>query len=314
MKKLKALACAVSALVLCAGLFAGCGGGDDGEGDVCTHTNLTKVEGKDATCLETGNFVYYRCECGALFADKNGQKSTTLQDVTIEKKSHDMHYYTEQAAGYSSYYFCNTCGRFYTDENGESEIPYDQMLDSSVTPAQLTNGWTDPAGINTLNRDFTLRCFVGWTDTAGNNVSTFPNNGKVMVNFNFNRKCTLVENPPDSAWYGFGVQYSAENGLRYRNFGTDTRTDVAREFTDLFVKNGGIWVRVVRKGTDCSFYFEDKYGIPILISSHSGFGADEALCKFSVLEAERVSGWAPSAFKIEICWNIANPRCVFTNE
>ncbi len=296
---------------------AGCGGGNDGKTDeppVCTHTNLTKVEGKDATCFETGNFAYYRCECGALFSDKNGQRPTTLEDVTIEKTSHDMHYYENQEGNYRNYYFCNTCGRFFADENGISEIPYDQMLDSSVTPAQLTNGWTDPAGINTLNRNFTLRCFVGWTDASGNGISAFPDDGKVMVNFNFNRKCTLVDNPPDSAWYGFGVQYSAEYGLRYRQFGTDSRTEVANEFTELFVKNGGIWVRVVRNGTNCSFYFEDKYGIPILISSHSGFGADEALCKFSVLEAEKVSGWSPSEFKIEICWNIANPRCVFSEQ
>ena len=99
MKKLKALVYAVCALVMCMGVFAGCGGGNDGKTDeppVCTHTNLTKVEGKDATCYEEGNYAYYRCECGELFSDKNAQRPTTLEDAKIEKLRHDMHRYEEQ--------------------------------------------------------------------------------------------------------------------------------------------------------------------------------------------------------------------------
>lgn len=315
MKKLKALICATSVLVF----FTGCGGVRENVSDsgaiACTHANLTKVDGKDPTCYEEGNYTYYKCDdCAELFSDKNAQRPTTLQDVTIEKKRHDMHRYEEQVAGYTEYYFCNFCGRYYEDFEGNKEIPNSIFADSSVTPISLPNGWTDPAGVNTENRDFTLRCFIGWTDTAENGISSFPDNGTVMANFNFDRKCTLVDNPPDSVWYGFGIQYSAEYGLRYRQFGTNTRTEVAKEFTELFVKNGGIWVRVVRKGTTCSFYFEDKYNIPIRISSHDGFGEDEALRKFQILEAERVSGWSPSDFKIEICWGIANPRCVFSEQ
>lgn len=318
MKKLKAIVCTATAFIMCMGMLAGCDGNEkgseNGDDPVCTHTNLTKVEGKDATCLEEGNYTYYQCECGALFSDKNGQKPTTLQDVNIEKTRHDMHRYEEQVGNYQEYYFCNTCGRYYQDHAGVNQIPYEELLDSSVAPVALPNGWTDPAGANAENRDFTIRCFIGWTSAEGKEVSQFPNDGKVMVNLNFNRKCTLVPNPPDSAWYGFGIEYTVAEGLRYRNFETNTRTKVAPEFTTLFVRQGGIWVRVVREGTNCSFYFEDKYGIPIFISSNANFNAEEALCSFAFGQVDTTVGWTQSPAKSEICWGIANPRCVFSEQ
>ena len=312
MKRLKALVCAVSVLT-CAGLFTGCGGGNGDEKDetpACTHTNLTKVEGTDATCYEEGNYVYYECECGELFSDKNAQRPTTSDDVKIEKLRHDMHRYEEQVGSYNGYYFCNSCGRYYEDFTGNSEIPYGNFADSSVAPVQLPNGWADPAGANTENRDFTIRCFIGWTNSEGKSFTDFPDSGTVWVNVNLNRKITLTGN----GWYNFGVAYNKADGLQYKNFEAGHLTKVAPEFTELFVKQGGIWVRIVRQGTNCSFYFEDKYGIPILISSNANFGKDEALYRFALGQAEQVNGWTQSSANSEICWGIANPRCVFSEQ
>lgn len=312
MKKLKALVCAVSVLT-CVGFFAGCGGGNDGENGgtpACTHSNLTKVDGKDATCYEEGNYAYYECECGGLFSDKNAQKPTTSDDVKIEKLRHDMHRYEEQVGSYNGYYFCNSCGRYYEDFAGNSEIPYGNFADSSVAPVALPNGWADPAGANTENRDFTIRCFIGWTNSEGKSFTDFPDSGTVWVNVNLNRKITLT----GDGWYNFGVAYNKADGLQYKNFEAGNLTKVAPEFTELFVKQGGIWVRVVRKGTNCSFYFEDKYGIPILISTNAHFDVNEALYRFAFGQAEQVSGWTQSSAKSEICWGIANPRCVFSEQ
>lgn len=316
MKKLKNLFCVTAALILFTGMFAGCGGGEkdnvgDGGSAACTHANLTKVDGKDSTCYEEGNYTYYKCDdCGELFSDKNAQRPTSLQDVTISKTRHDMHRYEEQVAGYTEYYFCNFCGRYYEDYAGSKEIPYSAFADSSVAPVSLPNGWTDSAGANAQTRDFTIRCFIGWTNSEGKTFAEFPKNGTVMINVNLNRKCTLN----NDGWYGFGIEYTASEGLRYRNFGTDTRTSVASEFTELFVEQGGIWVRIVRQGTNCSFYFEDKYGIPIHISTNADFEADEALYRFAFGYPNVVDGWVQSPAKSEICWGIANPRCVFTEQ
>ena len=311
MKKLKALVCAVSALVMGVGILTGCGNGNEkDETPACTHTNLTKVEGKDATCYEEGNYAYYECECGELFSDKNAQRPTTLDDVKIEKLRHDMHRYEEQVGSYKGYYFCNSCGRYYEDFAGNKEIPYGNFADSSVAPVALPNGWADPAGANTANRDFTIRCFIGWTNAEGKAFTDFPDSGTAWVNVNLNRKITLT----GDGWYNFGVAYNKADGLQYKNFEAGNLTKVAPEFTELFVKQGGIWVRVVRKGTNCSFYFEDKYGIPILISANAHFGEDEALYRFAFGQAEKVDGWTQSSAKSEICWGIANPRCVFSEQ
>ena len=311
MKKLKALVCTVFALVLSVGILAGCGNdGKNGGTPACAHTNLTKVDGKDATCYEEGNYAYYECECGGLFSDKNAQRPTTSDDVKIEKLRHDMHRYEEQVGSYNGYYFCNSCGRYYEDFAGNSEIPYGNFADSSVAPVALPNGWADPAGANTENRDFTIRCFIGWTNSEGKSFTDFPDSGTVWVNVNLNRKITLT----GDGWYNFGVAYNKADGLQYKNFEAGNLTKVAPEFTELFVKQGGIWVRVVRQGTNCSFYFEDKYGIPILISANAHFGEDEALYRFAFGQAEKVDGWTQSSAKSEICWGIANPRCVFSEQ
>lgn len=311
MKKFKALISAVCALVMCGGMFVGCGGDNkNNQTPVCKHENLQKVEGKDSTCLEEGNYTYYKCECGELFSDKNGTKPTTSEDITIDKMRHDMHYYDETVASYDGYYFCDTCGRYYEDKAGNTQIPYEELLDSSVTPVSLPNGWADSSGANAENRDFTIRCFIGWTDSQGKNISAFPETGLVWVNVNLNRKVTITTN---DGWYNFGVAYNKAQGLQYKDFEAGALTKVSHEFNALFLELGGIWVRVVRDGTKCSFYFEDKYGIPILISSNANFGADEALCRFAFGQAELVNGWTQSPSRAEICWGIANPRCVFGN-
>lgn len=287
----------------------GCGGKTEPVDPACPHTQLQKVDGRDANCLEEGNYTYYKCECGELFSDKNGTKPTTAQDVTIDKTRHDMHYYDEAVASYDGYYFCNTCGRYYQDDKGAVQIPYDELLDSSVTPVALPNGWTDLAGANAETRNFTIRFFMGWSNSTSIGYSAFPEVGKVWVNVNLNRKITLS----GSGWYNFGIAYDKANGLRYKNFEAGDLTKVTPEFTKLFEEKGGVWVRIVRDGTNCAFYFEDKYGIPILISKNGNFGADEALYRFAFGQAETVIGWSQSPANAEICWGIANPRCVFGN-
>lgn len=310
MKKYKALLSIATVFVLGAAVFAGCGSQKENDKPAaCAHTNLQKVDGRNPTCFEEGNYTYYQCGCGELFSDKNATKPTTEADVKIAKTRHDMHFYEEQVADYNGYYFCNTCGRYYQDNNGNTQIPYDELLDSSVEPVKLLNGWADPAGANSETRNFTIRCFIGWTSQSGD-FSDFPDTGKVWTNVNLNRKCTLQ----NTGWYNFGIAYDKANGLRYKNFEAGHLTDVNPEFTTLFVKQGGIWVRIVRDGTNCSFYFEDKYGIPILISSNANFGEDEALYRFALGEWEQVDGWTQSALKAEVCWGVANPRCVFNEK
>ena len=313
MKNLKVILCAMLSAMLFAGAV-GCAQKTEDPPEECKHESLTKIDGKDSTCVETGNYTYYECECGKLFSDKDAKKPTTLDDVTIEKLPHATHHYIEQIGKYEGYYLCELCGRYYNDAAGKREIPYDELVDSTVTPVYVGDGWTDPDAANAENRNFTLRAFIGWTDGTENGMAAYPDDGRVVCNVNLNRKCTLQ----NDGWYSFGISFDRAFGLRYKDFekGDYDLKKFDPKYTALFLEQGGIWVRVVRDGTECSFYVEDKYGIPIYVSSNDHFDENESLIRlaFNCPAALTIDGWSLMPRKAEICWGIANHRCAFTQK
>ncbi len=65
---------------------------DDVKTDIAptNHTNLTKVEKKDATCTEAGNTEYWYCSgCDKYYSDEAATKETTKDAVTIKALGHD---------------------------------------------------------------------------------------------------------------------------------------------------------------------------------------------------------------------------------
>lgn len=56
----------------------------------CAHTNKTEVPAKDATCTETGNNKYYKCnDCGKIYK-ADGTTETTIAAETIAALKHDF--------------------------------------------------------------------------------------------------------------------------------------------------------------------------------------------------------------------------------
>ena len=55
-----------------------------------TVHELTKVPAKAATCTAEGNKEYYKCACGKLYEDANGNTETTKDKVTLAKLEHDF--------------------------------------------------------------------------------------------------------------------------------------------------------------------------------------------------------------------------------
>lgn len=50
---------------------------------------LTKTEGKEPTCQETGNITYWKCEvCGKLFSDENGTEELDEDDILLQTVPH----------------------------------------------------------------------------------------------------------------------------------------------------------------------------------------------------------------------------------
>ena len=88
---------------------------------------LTKVEGKPATCAEDGYEAYWRCEvCEGIFADENG-KEKIEEPVVIEAEGHKLEKTEGKPAtctedGYEAYWTCKVCKKLFADEQAAKEI------------------------------------------------------------------------------------------------------------------------------------------------------------------------------------------------
>ena len=115
--------------------------------------SLTKVEAVAATCTEPGNNEYYTCgTCGKFFSDKDGKNEIAKDSWVINALGHSMTKTEAKAAtcteaGNSEYYTCGTCGKFFSDEAGKTEIAKDSWVIDALKH-DFTGAWvnTDAAG------------------------------------------------------------------------------------------------------------------------------------------------------------------------
>ena len=98
------------------------------------HKQLTKVEAKAATCTEDGNAEHWTCEaCGMNFSDAEGKTPMADEDVIIKATGHKMAHHeaveaTCTTAGNIEYWTCETCGKFFSDAKGETEITAEETV------------------------------------------------------------------------------------------------------------------------------------------------------------------------------------------
>ena len=99
-----------------------------------TGHSLTKTEAKEPTCTEDGNSEYWTCSvCGKFFSDENGENEIAKDSWVIEAKGHSL---TKTEAkdptctedGNSEYWTCSVCGKFFSDEDGTTEIEKDSWI------------------------------------------------------------------------------------------------------------------------------------------------------------------------------------------
>ena len=108
------------------------------------HT-MTKTDAKAATCTEDGNNEYYTCSaCGKVFKDADGKTATSVEDETIAATGHTMTKTEAKDAtctedGNIAYWYCSVCNKYFSDENGTTEI----TLDDTVVKAHHTMTKTD---------------------------------------------------------------------------------------------------------------------------------------------------------------------------
>ncbi len=108
----------------------------DGTTEIKDHTTvliakghrLTLVPEKEATCTESGNTAYYKCDiCGKWFEDKDGTTEIKDHTTVLIAKGHKLTLVPEKEAtcteeGNSTHYICARCNKLFLDFNGTEEI------------------------------------------------------------------------------------------------------------------------------------------------------------------------------------------------
>ena len=318
--KVKKLLCGALAFLLSVSCLVACGEKEK-DTHVCAE-NLKLIPPADSTCLVQGHKAYYLCTvCDKIYSDNAATNPLTEGATLRPLMPHETEVCNETVGDYSDFYYCRTCGKYFTDEPGGTKIPYSELTDSSVKPVKLTDVSTgnllitksvdNSAAFEDIYEDFTVRFFVGWSNAESDSYEDFTD-GNVAVYINLNRIETLSGG---QNWYNFGVGYDAERGLCFKDFESGEMETASQEFNSLFLKKGGIYVRVVRKGGTVSFYFEDAFGVPRLIRSNGNFGTSSPLVRLAANDPAPGTtaklGWTPFVKETAVCLGIGNPRCVF---
>ena len=100
--------------------------------------SMTKHEEVKPTCTEAGTKEYYECKtCGKIFADVKGETEVTENDRVIAALGHRMTKHKEvkptcTETGTKEYYECETCGKIFADEKGETEVTKEDLVISAL--------------------------------------------------------------------------------------------------------------------------------------------------------------------------------------
>ena len=101
-----------------------------------TGHQLSKTEGKKATCTEAGNTEYWYCSvCKKYFSDEDGKQEISLVDTVIpaghQLSKTEGKKATCTEAGNIEYWNCSVCGKYFRDNEGRQEI----LLADTAIPA-----------------------------------------------------------------------------------------------------------------------------------------------------------------------------------
>lgn len=102
--------------------------------------NYKSVAAKAETCTENGNTEYWKCtnkKCGKLFADEDGTKTVTVEDVTLKATGHDLEATAQKDAtctetGMKAYWKCRKCQKLFSDENAVTEIESPEVIPANA--------------------------------------------------------------------------------------------------------------------------------------------------------------------------------------
>ena len=115
----------------------------------CTHTDLTRVEAKEATCTEDGNIAYWQCNtCGKYFSDAEAKNEITFAQTIIPK------------------IILNTANIVYKLINNDSYLANQTIINPNPNSYVIGEGLTLSNNIEVPGYTF-----VGWFDSFAPNAT-----------------------------------------------------------------------------------------------------------------------------------------------
>ena len=148
-----------------------------------TGHHLSETTAKEATCTKAGNNTYWTCKtCGKHFSDANGKTEIATDSRIIAASGHNMtptpaKPATCTEAGNSAYWYCATCGNYYCDADGKTEINENSWI-IPMTDHHLSEIPAKEATCTTAGNSAYWTC-----DICGNYFSDAD--GKTGINENF---------------------------------------------------------------------------------------------------------------------------------
>ena len=152
MKKLKQLAIALLSAMM---FFSSVGcqfmptSSSDGTSVGALHQHKTVHRtGITPTCQKAGKLEHWECVgCEKLFADEDCTEEISAVQVSLPKAAHNLEKHdrveaTEAMSGNIEYYTCDVCEKYFTDEQGKSEISAEDVkipFNAFVSPVECVD-------------------------------------------------------------------------------------------------------------------------------------------------------------------------------
>ena len=129
-----------------------------GENEISIENTVVSALGHDiafvdanepTSCDSDGNTAYYVCTvCGKYFEDEECLIEIAYEDIVIPSSKHSVIFIEAvkptscDSDGNIEYWYCSVCGKYFSDENGENEIAYEDIVISSFGHTYDEDDWT----------------------------------------------------------------------------------------------------------------------------------------------------------------------------
>ena len=132
------------------------------------NMTLEKIPAKAATCTKNGNSEYWYCAAfDKYFKDENGVNEITYESTVIPATGHDLTNIPAKEPtctkdGNIEYWYCENCGKYFSDKNAETEIRQADTV-IAATGHSYENGKCTVCG--TIDPDFKVTITAGANGT-----------------------------------------------------------------------------------------------------------------------------------------------------